>query len=72
MCIDIYYVPKVLKPPSHLLCYLLCCCLVSESDSFSTPWTVDPPGSSVHGILQARILEWVAISFSRGSSQPRD
>ena len=30
------------------------------------------PGCSVHGILQARILEWVAISFSRGSSQPRD
>ena len=30
------------------------------------------PGSSVHEILQARILEWVAISFSRGSSQPRD
>ena len=29
------------------------------------------PGSSVHGILQTRILEWVAISFSRGSSQPR-
>ena len=29
-----------------------------------------PPGSSVHGISQARILEWVAISFSRGSSQP--
>ena len=31
-----------------------------------------PPGSSVHGILQAKILEWVAISFSRGSSQLRD
>ena len=30
------------------------------------------PGSSVHEILQARILQWVAISFSRGSSQPRD
>ena len=30
------------------------------------------PGSSIHGILQARILEWVSISFSRGSSQPRD
>ena len=28
-----------------------------------------PPGSSVHGILQARTLEWVAISFSRGSTQ---
>jgi len=31
-----------------------------------------PPGSPVPGILQARTLEWVAISFSRGSSQPRD
>ena len=31
-----------------------------------------PPGSSVHGIFQARALEWVAIAFSRGSSQPRD
>ena len=30
------------------------------------------PGSSLHGILQARVLKWVAISFSRGSSQPRD
>ena len=30
------------------------------------------PGSSIHGILQTRILEWVAISFSRGSSRPRD
>ena len=35
-------------------------------------WTVAPPGSSVHGIFQARTLEWVAISFSRGSSWPRD
>ena len=32
----------------------------------------NPPGSSVPGILQARILQCVAISFSRGSSQPRD
>ena len=31
------------------------------------PWS-SPPGSSVHGILQARILEWIAITFSRGSS----
>ena len=31
-----------------------------------------PPGSSVHGIFQATVLEWIAISFSRGSSQPRD
>ena len=47
-------------------------------DSPETPWTIpDPvdcssPGSSVHGILQARILEWVAISFSRGHSPPSD
>ena len=34
-------------------------------------WT-SPGCSSVHGILQARILEWIAIPFSRGSSQPRD
>ena len=43
----------------------------------SCPTLCDPvdcslPGSSVHGILQARILEWVAISFSRGSSRPRN
>ena len=36
------------------------------------PMDCSPPGCSVHGILQARILEWVAISFSRGSSWPRD
>ena len=36
------------------------------------PMDSSPPGSSVHGILQVRILEWVAISFSRGSSLPRD
>ena len=52
----------------------------SESESEvaqSCPTLCDPmdcslSGSSVYGILQARILEWVAISFSRGSSQPRD
>ena len=36
------------------------------------PMNCNPPHSSVHGILQARIPEWVAISFSRGSSPPRD
>ena len=36
---------------------------------FVTPWTYSPPGSSVHGILQARIPEWVAMSSSRRSSQ---
>ena len=45
---------------------------LSRVQLFVTPWTIARSGSSVHGILQARILEWVAISFSRGSSQPRD
>ena len=36
------------------------------------PMDYSLPGSSVHGIFQARVLEWVAISFSRGSSRPRD
>ena len=36
------------------------------------PVDCSPPGSLVHGIFQVRVLEWVAISFSRGSSQPKD
>ena len=40
--------------------------------SLCIPKDCSPPGSSVHGILQARIPEWVAISYSRGSSRPRD
>ena len=36
------------------------------------PMNCSPPDFSVHKILQARVLEWVAIPFSRGSSQPRD
>ena len=36
------------------------------------PMDCSPSGSSIHGILQARILEWVAMRFFRGSSQPRD
>ena len=45
---------------------------LSHVQLFATPWTCSPPGSSIHGILQARILEWIAISFSRGSPWPRD
>ena len=40
--------------------------------TFCNPMDCSPPGSSVHGISQARMLEWVAISFSRGSSRTRD
>ena len=48
-------------------------CSVAQSRlSLCNPMDCSLPGSSIHGILQARILEWVAISYSRGSSQPRD
>ena len=48
-----------------ILCAQLCLTLCSSMER-------SLPGSCVHGILQARILEWVAISLSRGSSRPRD
>ena len=50
-------------------CVMLSCFSVSDS---ATVMDCSPPGSSVPGILQAKMLEWVAISSSRGSSQPRD
>ena len=56
---------KNVKAPcggSHVLSYLTAC----------DPMDCSPPGSSVQGILQARMLEWVAMPSSRGSSQPRD
>ena len=40
--------------------------------TLGNPMDCSPPGSSIHGIFQARVLEWVAISFSRRSSLPRD
>jgi len=53
--------------------YMLLVVLVTQScPTLCDPVDHNPPGSSVHGILQARILEWVAISFSRESSQPKD
>ena len=54
---------------------MVCCVLWLVAQLFLTLcdfMDCSPPGSSVHGILQARISEWVAVSFSRGTSQPRD
>ena len=57
------------KPKRYLYCNNYCCrWLVTES----CQTCLRLPGSSVHGISQAKILEWVAISFSRGSSWPRN
>ena len=53
--------PKVNKGQESLSRVWLC-----------NPMDCSPPGSSVHGILQATILEWVTMPLSRGSSQPRD
>ena len=52
---------------------LICVCVSCSIWLLVTPWTVcSPQGSSVYGILQAGILEWIAILFSKGSSQPRN
>ena len=53
-----YFMKKVLAAQSYL--------------TVCNPMDCSPPGSSVHGILQARRLEWVAMPFSRVSSRPRD
>ena len=66
----------ILPPHSIFIClsiYLPICARLPAKSFQSCPTLCDPmdcspSGSSVHGILQARILEWVAISFSRGSS----
>ena len=48
-------------------------CLVAKScPALCHPLNCSPPGSSVHEIIETRILEWVAISFFRGSSRSRD
>ena len=46
--------------------------ITQSSPTLCDPRDCSPPGSSAHGILEARILEWVAVPSSRGSSQPWD
>ena len=54
-------------------CMLLLFCLIPQLYlTLCDPMDYSPPGSSVHGISQSKILEWVAISYSRGSSWFRD
>ena len=59
---------------SPILCFWLVVVCLGAKSHLTLCNTVDCslPGSSVHGISQAKILEWVLISFSRGSSQTRD
>ena len=55
---------------SHSICVCVCVLVAQSCPTLCDSMDYSPPGSSAHGILQARILEWVAIIFSRGSSQP--
>ena len=61
---------KQLRPlQAHSLAFSSSLCVLSHFNHiqlFCDPVDYSPPGSSVHGILQARILEWVAMLFSRG------
>ena len=66
---------KIYHPsaPEHLKAiYIPIVWYAQSCPTLCNPTDCGPPGSSVHGIFQARILEWVAICSSRGSSPPRD
>ena len=56
----------------NLYCIMHACSVAQSCTTLCNPMYYRPPGSSVHGIAQARILEWVAISSSKGSFQPWD
>ena len=70
-------VPSLVGELRSCVCVCVCVCARAPMRAQLCPILCDPmdcslPGSSVQGVFQARILEWVAISFSRGSSRPRD
>ena len=65
-------VKRSLLPESLQLTWVHACSVAKSCPTLCDPMDCSPPGSSVHGIYQARILEWVAISSPKGSPQPRD
>ena len=68
LCFFLQSFSPAFSNPQSDMC-LICCCLAAQwCLTLCDPMDYSPPGSSVPGILQARILEWVVISFSRGSS----
>ena len=76
------FLPTLLEYSWHITWYkfkvynVIILCLPAKSlqscPTLCNPMRCSLPGSSIHGILQARILEWVAISSSKGSSRPRN
>ena len=71
MLLDLPMKPEntLVERQSVLIFYV---CLVAQSCPTVTPWTVAHQAPLLMGILQARILQWVAMPSSRGSSQPKD
>ena len=65
-------VPVLRKPVPSVFCREFTYLFMKVKVAQSCPTLCDPMDYTVHGILQARILEWVAVPFSRGSFQPRD
>ena len=66
---------RYMNPYVHCICVCVCVCVcvcIQSCLTLCDPVDCSLPGFSVHGILQARILEWVTIFSSRGSSWPRD
>ena len=69
----LYFQVSENKCQRPLFSFKLCVYLVTQSYlTLWDPWDCSPPGSSVHEIFQARILEWVAMPSSRGSFWPKD
>ena len=63
-------VPSPVQPPRPKIRGVVCVLIAQSCKTLCDPMDSSPPGSSVHGILQARILEWLALSCSRVSSCP--
>ena len=71
MLVLLYWEDSLPRLHTDLLCTGMVKVTVTQSyPTLCDPVDCNPPGSSIHGILQGRTLEWVAIPFSRGSSQP--
>ena len=66
-----FYIARSHTKPGWV-CVCVCVLVAQWCLTLCDPLDCSPPGSSVHGILQAGILEWVAIPYSRRSSQPRN
>ena len=69
--LSVFHNPGLTKSALDLV-FLTVCVVTHSFPTLCHPLDCSPPNSSVHEIFQAGILEWVAISFSRVSSQPRD